>query len=50
MADGEVVAGRLFHALDRMRKARKLQLRVRISVLVRDGKVREHAREVQVRQ
>ena len=50
MADGEVVAGRLLHALDRVRKARKLQLRVRVAVFVRDGKVREHAREVQVRQ
>lgn len=42
--------GRLLHALDRVRKARKLQLRVRVAVFVRDGKVREHAREVQVRQ
>ena len=50
MADGEVVAGHLLHALDRMRKARKLQLRVRVAVFVRDGKVREHACEVQVRQ
>ena len=50
MANGKVVAGRLFHALDRVRKARELQLRVRVAVFVRDGKVREHAGEIQVRQ
>ena len=50
MANGKVVTARLLHAVDRVQKARELQLRVRVAVFIRDGKVREHAGEIQVRQ
>ena len=50
MANGKVVTARLLHAVDRVQKARELQLRVRVAVFVRDGKVREYAGEIQVRQ